>query len=442
MNTEIILVPETSKALTKAQRQGRWARGSALPGARRQYYLLHNIPGSMSVAAIEKKLGKGLTVHDRMLGVRKMVVSIPHGAEAMTQVTVPGWWVKRWGTHLRIQKKIPVPPPRNPSDVVIVNCLTYRHCLLDMEGALRNLEALRFPMRNVKRVFLAHKMPKNAHVSFKDADEGALLDQFYVQMDSVEHACAMLPQDGVPFFDAVRCAHTDSYLHVLQLSASSYSSERVKHPWVSPAAVRNGGRVALARAADALRDSITGSFPASAELTQMPAMTTPVRTPVLTPVLPHPQDESSPFEINVQQAAAVRPANAAEWTSFSMQGATETNHWSFEPSCAVEDVMGDVAAADWNSTLAIGRTPTTPHSELADSSSEDRGSDALEMPGLVSLALHAPLSAPLNAPLQRPRVLTRHNPYATSPEDALVYTYSNLGSSCSSCNDSTGYSTD
>ena len=78
-----------------------------------------------------------------------------------------------------------------------------------------------------------------------------------------------------------------------------------------------------------------------------------------------PPDDSSLFEINMQQAAAVRPANATGWTctasnactsttGFSVQAGTEANHRPFGLSFAVVDVMGDVVAADSNSTLAIG----------------------------------------------------------------------------------------
>ena len=78
-----------------------------------------------------------------------------------------------------------------------------------------------------------------------------------------------------------------------------------------------------------------------------------------------PPDDLSLFEINMQQAAAVRPANATGWTctasnactsttGFSVQAGTEANRRSFGLSFAVVDVMGDVVAADSNSTLAIG----------------------------------------------------------------------------------------
>ena len=187
-------------------------------------WCLSNLPGSISVRDVVENLmcedpDEHCTVVDRMLGMEKVLVrTVSHG-----EPTLPEEWVRNHGTYLRRYILRSTPEARR-SNVVLVHCIAEHPPTL--HDAVTNLEVMGFPIDNVDTVFTAK--PKVGSKAKRD------VHVFYVRMKST-HAALALVHDGVsslrPWCDALYCAETDMYLHVLQVAREEWYTKKVKVAW-------------------------------------------------------------------------------------------------------------------------------------------------------------------------------------------------------------------
>ena len=201
---------------------------------RPSYWLLHKIPGRLSVREVLAEMGDAFSVVDRMLGLRMIVLKRDAGCPA-SPPRIPRAWMHENQTSITHydERQVRKCHQRNDTDVVIVHCL--KEGALTLNAALVSLEAMKFPLRHVLRVFLGGRSPQKERTAHKrsppNTDGGATLHQIYVQMASVAHASAIVPDTNPlrPRFDAVACDETGCVLHVLQLAGTTYDERRAAH---------------------------------------------------------------------------------------------------------------------------------------------------------------------------------------------------------------------
>eukprot|EP00754_Rhynchopus_humris_P043360 Rhum_TRINITY_DN3172_c0_g1::Rhum_TRINITY_DN3172_c0_g1_i1::g.9880::m.9880 len=184
-------------------------------------WLVRDVPGTLSVREAAAALGDAVTVVDRMLGLHMLAVRVRGRAPP----ALPAEWGARVVLYTSSPPEESGGKPRRDTDVVIVHCLTRGE--LSRDKALRSLILMKFPLAHVRCVFLGRGAKTRGEKTGGEGG-GEKLHEIYVQMESVEHARALVP-DRVPLqplFDAVACKETGCVLHVLQRSPVEHDERR------------------------------------------------------------------------------------------------------------------------------------------------------------------------------------------------------------------------
>ena len=187
------------------------------------FYTLCNTPGWMPVFEIRAVLAQSdpdVVVVDRMLGMGKVVLR--SCVEQAALLRLPEEWLDRRMFVAEYHNR-GAPSKVRDSDVVMVHCIRREPFPHAESDALVCLSSMQFPMHLVRHVFMRVRNDRTKHKKGRSTDAEHLCI-IYVHMLSAQIAREYVPCTDplVPTCDAVHCAETDSYLHVLQRGIRSF----------------------------------------------------------------------------------------------------------------------------------------------------------------------------------------------------------------------------
>ena len=199
-------------------------------------YVLRKTPGWMSVRDIRMILAQydaSVVVIDRMLRMRKVVFRSLLPRPSL--FVLPQEWVER-GMSIVVQNASnPKKKDRRESDVIMVHCIRKAR-FADNYEALLCLKSVHFPLILARHVYTqiteTHQNQKSILAPFSRPEYLCII---YVHMKSVQSAMGCVPSTDplVPQWDAVYCAETDSYLHVLQYSDKPFDAEGLNGMYIT-----------------------------------------------------------------------------------------------------------------------------------------------------------------------------------------------------------------
>eukprot|EP01064_Diplonema_japonicum_P001432 TRINITY_DN1091_c0_g5_i1.p1 TRINITY_DN1091_c0_g5~~TRINITY_DN1091_c0_g5_i1.p1 ORF type:complete len:198 (+),score=33.11 TRINITY_DN1091_c0_g5_i1:29-595(+) len=165
------------------------------------HWVLNGINSGVTTRSIEKALGGGFGVEERMLGLRRVVVSGEGKPPPVGGCTVRPFQERRENRKL--------------SRVVLVHiCGWSGH--MELASAIQILQDIEFPLYEAERVFI----PSEA---YSDGFESEQVRIIFVAMEALAGACACLGNwDATPLDFKGR----ELFIHCTQLAPREYSPNR------------------------------------------------------------------------------------------------------------------------------------------------------------------------------------------------------------------------